>query len=335
MKLQNAIRQFLEHCEVEKNQSKRTLVNYEHFLMRFLEFSKDIDISKITLPLIKKYRLHLNRYEFRPNETLGIKTQNYHIIALRAFLKFCIKNDWNTLAPEKVTLAKIPDRTIEYLEREELENLFDSIDTTKITGLRNRAILEMLYSTGLRISELTALNRQNVDLDRGEFYVRGKGRKVRIVFLSDRAKEWLSDYLDARDDNFDPLFLNHGRTRNIKIRPEKSSGSSANSSVVAPSKVEGPNRPTEKPELDTKGQHRRLTDYSIQEMVRTQAYKAGITKHVTPHTLRHSFATELLLNGADIRSVQELLGHSSITTTQIYTHITNKKLKEVHEKFHK
>ena len=305
MKLSYAIRQFLEHCEIEKNQSRRTLISYAHYLERFLEFADDIAIEKIDLNLIKKYRLFLNRYEFRPNENLSIKTQNYHIIALRAFLKFCIKNDWKVLAPEKVDLAKIPDRTVEYLTREELERLFRAVNDGKQIGLRNRAILEMLYSTGLRISELTNLNRQNVDLERGEFSIRGKGKKVRIVFLSNRARQWLKEYLDSRDDNFDPLFLNHGRSRNKK-----------------------------KGDLDLKGEHRRLTDYTIQEMVRTTTYKAGLTKHVTPHTLRHSFATELLLNGADIRSVQELLGHSSITTTQIYTHITNKKLKEVHQKYH-
>ncbi len=306
MILSEAIQQFLEHCEIEKNQSKRTLVSYRHYLERFLEFLKDIELKKINLSLIKRYRLHLNRFQFRLHETLSVKTQNYHMIAVRAFLKFCAKNDWETLAPEKVDLAKTPERTVEFLTRDELERLFHSIDDGKITGLRNRAILEMLYSTGLRISELTNLNRHNVDFERGEFAIRGKGQKVRIVFLSDRAKGWLKEYLDERDDNYDPLFLNHRRSRNRK-----------------------------KDDLDLKGEHRRLTDYTIQEMVRTTAYKAGLTKHVTPHTLRHSFATELLMNGADIRSVQEMLGHASITTTQIYTHITNKKLREVHQKFHK
>ncbi len=306
MKLGDAIRQFLEHCEIEKNQSKKTIINYAHYLERFLEFTDDIDIEKIDLNLVKKYRLHLNRIEFRPNEELGVKTQNYHIIALRAFLKYCVKRDWKSLEPEKVELPKTPDRTVEYLTREELEILFNSVDTSKITGLRNRAILELLYSTGLRISELTSLNRNQINLDRGEFQIRGKGRKVRIVFLSDRAKKWVSDYLKARDDVLDPLFLNHKRPRT---------------------------KTDEK--LDTKGEERRLTDYTIQEMVRTAAYMAGIVKKVTPHVLRHSFATELLINGADIRSVQEMLGHSSITTTQIYTHISNKKLKEIHQKFHK
>jgi len=312
MKLKDSIRQFLEHCEIEKNQSQKTLINYSHYLERFLKFAGDIKLIKIDLNLVKKYRLFLNRLEFRPNEQLTVKTQNYHVIALRAFLKYCVKQDWESLEPEKIELGKVPDRTVEHLSRDELEMLFHSIDTDKITGVRNRAILELLYSTGLRISELVSLNINQVNLERGEFQIRGKGKKMRIVFLSPRAKEWIEKYLNMRDDVYDPLFLNHRRSRNIVgdalMRPEK---------------------------LDVTGEHRRLTAYTIQEMVRTTAYKAGIIKKVTPHVLRHSFATELLINGADIRSVQEMLGHSSITTTQIYTHITNKKLKEVHDKFHK
>lgn len=267
-----------------------------------MKFAGDVEIAAIDLEKVKKYRLHLNR--MKPE--LSIKTQNYHIIALRAFLKYCIKRDWKTLEPEKIELSKIPQRTVEFLTREELEMLFRAVDTNKITGLRNRAILELLYSTGLRISELVGLNREQVNLERGEFQVRGKGQKMRIVFLSERAKTWITEYMNARNDVLDPLFLNHRRPRTQK---------------------EG--------ELDTKGESRRLTAYTIQEMVRTTAYMAGIVKKVTPHTLRHSFATELLINGADIRSVQEMLGHSSITTTQIYTHITNKKLKEVHSKYHR
>lgn len=306
MKLSDAIRQFLEYCEIEKNQSQKTLTNYSHYLVRFLDFANDVKLKDIDLNLIKKYRLHLNRLEPKKDVSLAVKTQNYHVIALRAFLKYCVKQDWESLEPEKVELSKTPDRTVEYLDREELEMLFRAIDTSKITGVRNRAILELLYSTGLRISELVSLNRDQVNLDRGEFQIRGKGQKVRIVFLSDRAKEWIKEYMAMRDDNFDPLFLNHRRPRNTK-----------------------------KGDLDLKGEHRRLTEYTIQEMVRTTATKAGIVKKVTPHVLRHSFATELLINGADIRSVQEMLGHASITTTQIYTHITNKKLKEIHQKFHK
>lgn len=304
IKLSNAIRQFLEYCEIEKNQSQKTLINYQHYLGRFLEFTEEMELKDIDLPLVKKYRLFLNRYESRPGKPLTTKTQNYHIIALRAFLKFCVRQDWKTLEPEKVELGKIPERTIEHLSREELERLFETVEDNTLVGLRNRAILEMLYSTGLRISELVGLNCDQVNLERGEFQVRGKGSKVRIVFLSERAKEWLKDYLDEREDGCDPLFLNHRRTR-VRKKGEVS------------------------------GEHRRLTEYTIQEMVRKTAKEAGIVKKVTPHTLRHSFATELLMNGADIRSVQEMLGHASITTTQIYTHITNKKLKEIHEKFHK
>ncbi|MBN2087928.1 tyrosine-type recombinase/integrase [Candidatus Peregrinibacteria bacterium] len=306
MKLADSIRQFLEHCEIEKNQSEKTLINYSHYLVRFLDFANDIELKDIDLNLIKKYRLHLNRLEPKANESLMVKTQNYHIIALRAFLKYCVKQDWKSLEPEKVELSKIPDRTVEYLDREELEMLFRTVDTSKINGVRNRAILELLYSTGLRISELVSLNRDQVNLERGEFQIRGKGRKMRIVFISERAKGWIKEYYSMRDDGYEPLFLNHRRPRNAK-----------------------------KGDLELKGEHRRLTEYTIQEMVRVTAKKAGIVKKVTPHVLRHSFATELLINGADIRSVQEMLGHSSITTTQIYTHITNKKLKEVHDKFHK
>lgn len=306
MKLSDAIRQFLEYCEIEKNQSKRTLVNYQHYLDRFLEFVNDIELEKINLGLVKKYRLFLNRFEFRPHEPLSIKTQNYHVIALRAFLKYCTKQDWKTLEPEKIELSKIPDRTVEYLTRDELERLFEAVDISTIVGMRNRAIMEFLYSTGLRISELTSLNRDQINLERGEFQVRGKGQKMRIVFLSERAKEWINDYLDMRDDGYEPLFLNHRRAR------KKKDGA-----------------------VTMKGEHRRLTEYTIQEMVRRTAYEAGIVKKVTPHVLRHSFATELLINGADIRSVQDMLGHASITTTQIYTHLTNKKLREVHEKFHR
>jgi site-specific recombinase XerD len=306
MKLSEAIESFLEHCEIEKNQSKKTLINYRHYLDRFLAFATDLNLSSIDLNLVKKYRVFLNRFEFRPHEPLTIKTQNYHIIALRAFLKYCIKQDWKTLEPEKIELSKIPDRTVEYLTREELERLFEAVDTSTIIGLRNRAIMEMLYSTGLRVSELSSLNRDQINLERGEFQVRGKGRKMRIVFLSERAIEWISEYLEQRDDAYEPLFLNHRRARKKK---------------------EGA--------VTMKGEHRRLTDYTIQEMVRRTAYEAGIVKKVTPHVLRHSFATELLINGADIRSVQDMLGHASITTTQIYTHLTNQKLREIHEKFHR
>lgn len=304
MKIHDGIVRFLEHAEVGKNQSKKTIQNYRHYLERFVAFAGDTTVKNITLEMVQDFRLYLNRLtDAKGKQLLSVKTQNYHIIALRAFLKWCIKNDVETLAPEKIDLSKIPERTVEYLARDELERLFEQVKGKGLRGLRDRAILETLYSTGLRVSELVALDRDQVDLERREFMVRGKGRKPRIVFLSDRAAEAIGKYLAARQDSFDPLFLNYGRRR--------------------------------KAEDITLGEKRRLSTVMVQYLVRNYARKAGIIKKVTPHVLRHSFATELLMNGADIRSVQEMLGHASITTTQIYTHLTNKRLREVHEKFHK
>jgi len=296
-KIKELITDFLEHAEIAKNQSEKTIENYQHYLSRFVEFAGDISPKEITLNMVQKYQLHLNRLP----ENLGKKTQNYHIIALRAFLKYLTKNDYATLPPEKIELAKIQERTVEFLSREELERLFESVDLNSPKGFRNRAILETLYSTGLRVSELNSLNRKQVDLKRREFMVRGKGRKPRIVFISDRCAKWLEEYLKTRTDNFEPLFINYGRTRS-------------------------------KDDIST-GEKRRLTQYTIQDIVRQSARYAGLVKKVTPHILRHSFATELLHNGADIRAVQEMLGHASITTTQIYTHVTNSRLKEVHKKY--
>ncbi len=308
MNLSDLIEQFLVHAEVDKNQSNKTLENYRHYLGRFLEFAGDISPSKINYALVQKYRLHLNRMEVK-GKTLGKKTQSYHIIALRAFLKYLQKNDIDTLSAEKIELAKIPERTVDFLTREEVETIMQQVDTSKEIGLRDRAILECLYSTGLRVSELCALNRDQVDSRlRGndvvrELSVRGKGHKMRIVFLSERAENWISQYLKLREDNYDPLFISYSRRSKNKV------------------------------DLDG-GESRRLQRDTIEAVVAKYRRLAGIVKKVTPHTMRHSFATQLLQNGADIRSVQEMLGHSSITTTQIYTHLTNKRLKEVHKKFH-
>lgn len=304
MNLRAAVRKFLEHAEVGKNQSLKTIENYQHYLGRFSAFAGDVEVEKIDLEMVQNFRLFLNRmFDDKGEQLLNVKTQNYHIIALRAFLKFCVKNDLDVLAPEKIDLSKIPDRQVEYLSREELERLFEVIDRDGIIGLRDAAIMEMLYSTGLRVSELVALNCAQVDFKRREFTVRGKGKKSRIVFLSKRAAEAVGEYMAKRSDNFDPLFLNYRRSRQI--------------------------------EDITESEKRRLSTVAVEKIVRGYALKAGIIKKVTPHILRHSFATEMLINGADIRSVQEMLGHSSITTTQIYTHLTNKRLKEVHDKFHK
>lgn len=298
MKLSHYIKKFLEYTELS-NKADKTQENYRHYLKRFQEFlSEDPEPKELTIQKIHNYRLFLNRLG-----NLSVKTQNYHIIALRAFLKYLTKNDVKTLAPEKIELSKIPERTVEFLSEEELKRLFQAIDKAKTAGPRDAAILETLYSTGLRVSELANLNREQVDLKRREFMVRGKGKKPRIVFLSKKAADIISTYLKTRDDNFSPLFINSGKgQKNEDILDE---------------------------------QKRRLTTVSIEKIVRKYALKAGIIKKVTPHTLRHSYATQLLINGADIRSVQEMLGHSSITTTQIYTHLTNKKLREIHEKFHR
>lgn len=304
MKIADQVTRYLEYLEITKNQSRKTLENYRHYLGRFCVWMKEATMADISLEKIHNFRLYLNRLEDKNGQPLlSIKTQNYHLIALRAFLKYCIRNDIETLSPEKIDLSKIPERTVEFLTREELEKLFEAVGRGKIQALRDRAILETLYSTGLRVSELVSLNRAQVDLQRLEFMVRGKGRKNRIVFLSQRAAEVLKEYLSKRDDNFEPVFINYRRPRNK--------------------------------EDITLGEKRRLSTVSIENLVRNYARCAGIIKKVTPHILRHSFATELLVNGADIRSVQEMLGHASITTTQIYTHLTNKRLREVHEKFHK
>jgi len=294
---------FLENLEVAQNKSHKTIQNYQHYLGRFVDFAGDINPKTIDLNKVHAYQLHLNRLEDKKGNNLSKKTQNYHVIALRAFLKYLAKNDIDTLSAEKIDLAKIPERTVDYLTREEVERLLTIYSSQTPTDLRNRAIIETLYSTGLRVSELTSLDRKMIDLDRKEFVVRGKGRKLRPVFLSDQAADILARYLNTRTDNFEPVFINYKRPK--------------------------------KGEDITEGEKRRLTTVSVQNIVRTAALKSGIIKKVTPHILRHSFATELLMNGADIRSVQELLGHSSITTTQIYTHISNRKLKEVHQKFHK
>ena len=302
MKLSNAIILFLEHVEIGKNQSLKTVKNYRHYLSRFSHFvGHEIEIDQIDLSIVTKYRMHLNRYVDSHGKSLSKKTQNYHLIALRAFLKYLSKHDFKTLAAEKIELGKEESREVSFLLRDELEQLFKSIDIGNSSGLRDRAIIETLYSTGLRVSELVSLNRSQINLERGEFMVRGKGRKIRIVFLSSRCTEWLKKYLATRGDVWEPVFINYKKQKKDMLDGEK----------------------------------RRLTAVSVEEIVRRYARLAGIIKKVTPHTLRHSFATGLLMEGADIRSVQELLGHASISTKQVYTHITNNKLKEIHDKYHK
>lgn len=304
MQLKDAIYDFLTHAEVGKYQSKKTVENYRHYLKRFETFAKPTtDVGAISADTIRDYRLQLHRMPIKgQGVTLDIKTQQYHLIALRALLKHLNKNDVKTLSPEKIELPKVPGRQVEVLSREELSAMFSSIDVTTRTGLRDLAILHLLYSTGLRVSELSNLNRKDVNLESCEFRVVGKGRKARIVFISDTAVEHVKNYLESRQDHWLPLFVsNSNRSRKDTLL----------------------------------GEDRRLEPQAVERVVRMIAARAGIVKKVTPHTLRHTFATELLKNGADIRSVQEMLGHASITTTQIYTHLTNKRLREIHQQFHR
>lgn len=309
MLVTEAIDKFLVYLEIEKQKSKKTIENYQHYLNRFYAFLENEGILKIEdvkLENIQKFRLFLNRFETKLKQNLSQKTQNYHIIAIRALLKYMSKIDVKCLSAEKVELGKSSIRSVEFLTTDEVNRLLESISTKDKIGLRNKAILETLYSTGLRISELRSLNVKDVDLVRKEFMVRGKGDKPRPVFLTNRAVSYLKAYLEIREDNYIPLFISFGRTTK-KV-----------SADITESKF---------------GEKFRLSAYNIQEMVRKTALLAGLNKRVTPHTLRHSFATTLLNNGADLRSVQEMLGHSSITTTQVYTHVTNKQLREVHERF--
>lgn len=292
--LKNLKIQFLEHLEIEKNRSPKTVENYGRYLDRFLTFAKAQSPKEITEEKIRQYRIYLNR------QSLKKITQNYHIIALRSFLKYLAKRNVPALAAEKIELGKQEEREVTFLESEELTRLLDAPGGNKISALRDRAILAMLFSTGMRVAELCSLDRDKIDLRRGELSVIGKGRKIRLVFLSDDAKKTIDDYLQKRTDVDEALF----------IRVPKGNTFSKEADL-------------------------RLTPRSIQRIVKKYAVQAGIMgKKVSPHTLRHSYATDLLRNGADIRSVQAMLGHASVTTTQIYTHVTDRQLREVHRRFH-
>lgn len=298
--MQKLIRQFLEYLEVEKGRSVNTVTNYNYYLNRFCRWANISQPAQITADAVRNYRLWLNRQTEHRGQTLKKSTQNYHLIALRSFLKYLAKQDINSLPPEKIELAKMPERQVDFLEGADLERLLDAplrTDEKKIIQLRDKAILELLFSTGLRVSELAHLKIDNINLEKDEFTVRGKGDKLRVVFLANQTKYWLKQYLNARQDLSPFLFVRHDKARG-KTEPKN------------------------------------LTPRSIQRLIKKYSRAAGITKHVTPHTMRHSFATDLLMNGADIRSVQSMLGHSSITTTQIYTHITNQQLRDVHKAFH-
>ncbi len=299
--MQALLTDFLEYLEIEQNRSQKTIANYDHYLTRLIDYAGDITIAEITPELIRKWRLWLNRLGTNSSDELQKTTQNYHLIALRSFLKYCAKRDIPALSADKIELARTKRKQVTFLSGEEMKRLLEQPDDSQVAGLRDRAILELLYSSGLRVSELVGLNRDHINLKRLEFMVRGKGQKDRPVFVSPQAAQWVEHYLEARKDNSPALFARIGGQK------------------IA----------------DRSGDHLRLTARSVQRMVARYALLAGITKHVSPHTLRHSFATDLLMNGADLRSVQAMLGHSNIATTQIYTHVTDPHLKAVHEKFHR
>lgn len=300
MYVSELILDYVEHLEVDGCRSAKTAENYKLYLERFVEFTGDIDVSKITSEVIRKYRLWLNRYKNNNEDELATITQSYHLIALRGFLGYLSKRDIVSLSPEKIELPKITRKQVTFLHFDEVTNLLDCIPLDTEQGLRDRAIIELLFSSGLRVSELANLNRDHVNTKRREFMVRGKGQKDRPVFIGEAASQRVQDYLAVRMDNLPPLFLSYSRNNTVS----------------------------------NKGDYRRLTPRSIQRIINKYARLAGITKHVSPHTMRHSFATDLLMNGADLRSVQSMLGHSNISTTQVYTHVTDEHLRDVYEKFH-
>ena len=291
---------FVESLEVEGGRSIKTTENYRHYLERFIEFDGDIEMSRITSEKIRKYRLWLNRYHNQHGELLSTLTQSYHLIALRGILTYAAKRDIETLAPSKIELPKTTRKQVTFLHYDEVERLLAEVPLDTDTGLRDRAIIELLFSSGLRVSELVALNRDHINLSRREFMVRGKGKKDRPVFVSPGATARIQDYLAVRHDSLPALFISYSRNNQATMS----------------------------------GDYRRLTPRSIQRMLNQYVRLAGITKHVSPHTLRHSYATDLLMNGADLRSVQTMLGHSNISTTQVYTHVTDEHLKDVYDKFH-
>lgn len=301
MYLSEAIDDFIDSVEVEGGRSKSTAENYRLYLERFVEFTDDLKVSSIKGETVRKYRLWLNRYENDKGQELSTTTQSYHLIALRRLLVYLSKRDIESLDPSKIELPKTSRSEVTFLYYDEIERMLEAISGDKESDLRDRAIIELLFSSGLRVSELVNLNRDNVNTERREFMVRGKGKKDRPVFISKNAAEQIENYLNARQDSLVPLFINYSRRNTTPTND---------------------------------GNYKRLSARSVQRIIDKYAKLAGITKHVSPHTMRHSFATDLLMNGADLRSVQSMLGHANISTTQVYTHITDSHLKEIHDKFH-
>ncbi|MBN1263247.1 MAG: tyrosine-type recombinase/integrase [Candidatus Pacebacteria bacterium] len=309
LSLNQLIEEFLEGLEIEKNCSPLTIRNYHHYLNRFAgwftqNFPKS-SLANLDLDKVRKFRIHLARFTGQNGQKLSLVTQSYHVIALRSFLKWLRKFDYKTLAPEKIDLPKVKSRSLKFLNTIQTERLLAQPGLSTLRGLRDKAILEIIFSTGLRVSETAKLDRNQLDLDRREFGVVGKGGRARVVFLSPRAAKWVGRYLEKRKDNFKPLFIAHREKEDQEKIAENRSD-----------------------------EQMRLSPRTIQRLVKKYARKAKLPIEVTPHVLRHSFATDLLMAGADLRSVQEMLGHKNIATTQIYTHVTNRQLKDVHAAFH-
>ncbi len=305
MDVKSLIIEFMEYLEIEKGYSALTIHEYRHYLMHFYNWLTEnygsVKPEDLNLEIVRKYRLYLAQLRNRDGFQLKRVTQSYYIIALRSFLRYLVvQRDIDTLSPDKIELPKQKPRSVDFLNMDQVERLLTSPRISDEAGLRDRAILETLFSTGLRVSELVMLDRDKINLERREFGVRGKGNKLRVVFLSDTAAHWIQRYLEARRDNFKPLFIRYSGSKDTQ----------------------------------KDGKKMRLTARSMQNIVAKYAKRCGLPLKVSPHTLRHSFATDLLISGADLRSVQEMLGHESIRTTQVYTHVTNRHLKDVHQAFH-
>jgi len=304
-KIENLVDKYLDYLKLEKNYSEKTLETYSHHLNRFLDWMKVSSPEQISPTLIRAFRIKLYDYRDQKQKKLSPQTRNHHLIALRNFLRYLIRErGLEVMPPEKITLGRVGEREIRVLSAEQLRRLLDAPSRNSCVGKRDRAILELLFSTGLRVSELVSLNRDQINLKTQEFSVLGKGRKRRVVFISERAKNALKEYLATRKDDLKPLFIRYRGPKSREI----------------PAAV--------------RGEGRRLSIRSVERLVKKYVRRAGLSAEATPHTLRHSFATDLLRGGADIREVQEMLGHRSISTTQIYTHVTNRKLREVYRKAH-